>query len=379
MPIPEDEFERTMIVREKRTPETAAPEVIGHYLVVGKDGGTGPERTRVEIGATPLTIGRDARQALPLQDTEVSRLHARVSLINGDAVAEDLGSTNGTFLDGQRLTAPAVLSEGQVLRIGSHLLQYERRSRRDVERASELERELQKASNYVLSLLPARLDAGPIRTEWRFEPSTQLGGDAFGYDWLDPRTFVFYLIDVSGHGAGSAMHSVTVLNVLRQRALPNVNFESPADVLASLNNRFQMDSHGGLFFTMWYGVYRLDDRSLTFSSAGHHPAYLIAPDRAASIPLGIPAMMIGAMPDIDYETRHTTVPPGNSVYLFSDGVFEVVTTADTRWSLDDFTPTLLEPALPGVAESDRLYQRVKAVTGPGPLDDDFSLMVLTFP
>ena len=86
-----------------------------------------------------------------------------------------------------------------------------------------------------LSLLPAPLTTGPVRADWRFLPSTQLGGDAFGYDWLDQDTLVFYLIDVSGHGAGSAMHSVTVLNVLRQRALPDVDFRNPAEVLASLN------------------------------------------------------------------------------------------------------------------------------------------------
>jgi len=375
MPIPEDEFERTIIVSRKRAPDAPTPDVIGHYLVVGKEGEDG---SRVEVGAEPLTIGRDARQGLTLADTEVSRLHARVSVVGGEAVAEDLGSTNGTFLNGKRLTQPVTMKEGDVLRMGSHLLQYERRSRRDVERMSGLDRDLQKASKYVFSLLPAPLTEGRVFAEWRFVPSTQLGGDAFGYYWLDSNTFVFYLIDVSGHGAGSAMHSVTVLNVLRQRALPQVNFENPAEVLTSLNNRFQMDGHGGLFFTMWYGVYRVGERTLTYGSAGHHPAFLVSPDKHSAEPLGMPALMIGAMPEVEYETQQVTVPPGSSVYLFSDGVFEVVTTAQERWSLSDFEPLLLEPTLPGTPESERLYQGVKRVTGPGPLDDDFSLMVLTF-
>jgi len=299
--------------------------------------------------------------------------------VSGEAIAEDMGSTNGTYFDGRRLTAPRTLKEGDVLRMGSHFLKYERRSRRDVERTKELDRELQKANRYVLSLLPTPLVDGAVLTEWRFVPSTQLGGDAFGYYWMDSNTFVFYLLDVSGHGAGSAMHSVSALNVLRQRALPQVNFENPAEVLASLNNRFQMDSHGGLFFTMWYGVYRVSDRTLTYSSAGHHPAYLLPPNKAESKPLGGPAMIIGAMPDIEYDNGQTTIPARGSLYLFSDGVFEVVTTDGTRWALSDFESVLLEPRLPGVSESERLYQRVKSATGPGPLEDDFSLMVLTFP
>lgn len=376
MPIPEDEFERTIVNSPRRAPDAAPiPDAIGHYLVVSKEG---EPATPVEVGAEPLTIGRDARQALPLADTEVSRLHARVSLVSGEAVVEDLGSTNGTFLDGQRVREPVKLKEGGVLRIGSHLLKYERRSRRDVERALELDRDLKRASSYVVSLLPAPLTAGPVLAEWRFVPSTQLGGDAFGYFWLDAETFVFYLIDVSGHGVGSAMHSVTVLNVLRQRALPHVDFGNPAEVLSSLNGRFQMGSHNGLFFTMWYGVYRTGDRTLTYGSAGHHEAYLVPPDRQTARPLGMPAVMIGAFPDLDYKVQQATVPAGSALYLFSDGVFEVVTTGGERWTQSDFEPLLLEPAVPGMPESERLYQAVKQATGPGPLEDDASLMVLTF-
>ncbi len=253
-PFENDDFEPTIAISPGRGNElTPAPGVFGNYLVVIAGSGSGK---RIEIGATPVTIGREARQTLVFDDTELSRVHARVSLVNGEVVAEDLKSTNGTFVDGSRITEPATLREGQVLRVGGQLITYERRSRRDIDRAEELDRDLRRASNYVLSLLPEPLTSGPVRAEWRFVPSTQLGGDAFGYYWLDPRTFVFYLVDVSGHGAGSAMHSVTVMNVLRQRALPGVDFGNPAAVLTSLNARFQMDSHNGLYFTMWYGVYR---------------------------------------------------------------------------------------------------------------------------
>lgn len=218
-----------------------------------------------------------------------------------------------------------------------------------------------------------------MHADWRFVPSAQLGGDAFGYFWLDPATFVFYLVDVSGHGVGSAMHSVTVLNVLRQRALPGVNFSNPADVLTSLNNRFQMGSHDGLFFTIWCGVYSTAERRLRYASAGHLSSYLVSADRRQIEALGQPALMIGAISDIDYEVNEVTVSPGSSLYVFSDGIFEIVTAEGTRWSLTDFEPLLQDPALPGIAEPERLLQAVKRAAGPRPFDDDASLMMLTFP
>lgn len=373
----DDEFLGTMVSggTGTGTGEVSAPDLMSHYLVAIKGSEAGK---RVEVADSPVTIGRTGAHTLVFPgDSEVSRLHARVSCVNGTVIAEDMGSTNGTFVDKERITQPTILREGSVLRVGRQLLKYERRSRREVERTEELARDLRKASAYVLSLLPPPLRTGPVRVEWHFLPSAQLGGDAFGYDWLDPNTFVFYLVDVSGHGVGSAMHSVSVMNVLRQRALPNVDFANPAAVLVSLNDRFQMSLHNGLFFTMWYGVYRVDDRTLTYASAGHHPAFLLPPGGGQADPLGAPALMIGAIPDADYEVRQAMVSAGSRLHLFSDGVFEFVTRDQQRWALEDFLPLLLDPPVPGVAEPERLYRAVIDVAG-AELPDDFSLLTVTF-
>jgi serine phosphatase RsbU (regulator of sigma subunit) len=175
------------------------------------------------------------------------------------------------------------------------------------------------------------------------------------------------------------MHSVTVLKFIIQRALPGVDFTNPASVLASLNARFQMTAHNGLFFTMWYGVYDTRDRSLTCGSAGHHPAYLVPPDKDAAQPLGTPALMIGVTPDVDYDVQRTTIPPGASLFVFSDGVFEIVTNEEQRWGLSEFLPLLLEPTVAEVPEPERIYRAVRTAAKPGPLDDDFSLLAVRFP
>jgi serine phosphatase RsbU (regulator of sigma subunit) len=374
--LDDDPSERTIFIRRERPADGAGGvDAIGHYLVVLE--GTSPGK-RLELGVEPITIGRGARQTLVVDDHDVSRLHARVALINGTVVAEDMQSTNGTFVDGAPLVGAAPLKDGSRLQMGGQVIKYERRSRADVKKAQELDRDIKKASDYVFSLLPAPLVAGPIRVTWRFVPSTQLGGDAFGYYWLDPSTFVFYLVDISGHGVGAAMHSVSVLNVLRQRALPNVDFRNPAEVLSSLNSRFPSDSHGGMYFTMWYGVYHIGDRKLTYSSGGHGPAFLVPVDRSAAQPVGEPALMIGLLPDQTYDVHETTVPAGSTLYVFSDGAYEIVTKTDDRWELSNFTPLLLEPAVPGLADPDRIFQAVKQAAAPGPFEDDFSLMALTF-
>jgi serine phosphatase RsbU (regulator of sigma subunit) len=66
------------------------------------------------------------------------------------------------------------------------------------------------------------------------------------------------------------------------------------------------------------------------------------------------------------------------LYLFSDGVFEIVTKDQTRWALSDFLPLLLEAPANGMTEPARLFQSVRQAAAAGPLEDDFSLMTVTF-
>jgi Serine phosphatase RsbU, regulator of sigma subunit len=358
------------------SPLQPSAEATAHYLLVTD----GMEQGRyIEVGDEPVTIGRGAGQTLVIAgDSLVSRQHARVSLVNGQVVAADLGSTNGTFVNAQRISSPIALKEGHLVRVGHQVLKYERKSRREVARAEELRRDLQKATDYVLALLPPPIESGPVRAEWHFHPSAQLGGDAFGYDWIDSTTFIFYLVDVSGHGVGSAMHSVSAMNVLRQRALPGVDFRDPAAVLTSLNARFQMNSHHGLYFTMWYGVYDTSARMLVYSSAGHHPAFLVPDTGGAPQPLGEPDLMIGILPDQIYQTQQTTIATDARIYLFSDGVFEIIAKDDSRWSLDNFLPMLRESGAAARPSPKQLFEQVKDAARPGGVEDDFSLLAVTF-
>ncbi len=69
-----------------------------------------------------LTIGRDAVNGVAINDAEVSRKHARLSFQGGKYVIEDLGSTNGTFVNGQRLSGPVVLKPGDVVSLGEQIV-----------------------------------------------------------------------------------------------------------------------------------------------------------------------------------------------------------------------------------------------------------------
>lgn len=69
-----------------------------------------------------LTIGRDSTNDIVINDAEISRRHARLTFQGGKYVLEDLGSTNGTFVNGQRLAGPRVLKAGEVVSFGEQII-----------------------------------------------------------------------------------------------------------------------------------------------------------------------------------------------------------------------------------------------------------------
>jgi serine phosphatase RsbU (regulator of sigma subunit) len=333
---------------------------------------------RFIVAAPGVNIGRTSPADIVLADSEVSRTHCRLVLENDTLTVTDLNSTNGTFIDGVRISRPTPVPVGAILRIGRQSLKHEWLAQREILQRDEFERELKKANSYVEALLPAPIAEGPIRAEWLYEPCSKLGGDAFGYAPISDNQFMLYNLDVSGHGAGAAMHSVAIMNLLRQRTLPNADLADPTQVLTALNAMFPMEERAGMYFTMWYGVYDRVRRELTYASAGQHPGFLVASDREKAVALRTRSAPIGVDPATRYSAASAAVPEGAALYLFSDGVFEFVTIDGHEWGLNDFIPHLLQPPVPGLPESRRLYREVRGLAQPGGLDDDFSLLVLNF-
>jgi sigma-B regulation protein RsbU (phosphoserine phosphatase) len=243
-----------------------------------------------------------------------------------------------------------------------------------------LNSELKQAAAYVRALLPPRL-TGHIRTDWEFIPSTSLGGDSFGYHWIDADHFAMYLLDVCGHGIGAALLSISVINALRSESLNHVDFREPGQVLAELNQVFKMENHNDMFFTIWYGVYHKQKGEIIYACGGHPPPIAITgetPETARLAKLSGEGFIIGAMPEKEYPSFSFSIKPFTRLYIFSDGIYEVEGCAGKVCMYDDFVGVVGDLYGDSRAHVEDIIDTMKARQGKGVFDDDVSLLEIEF-
>jgi len=225
-----------------------------------------------------------------------------------------------------------------------------------------------------LRMLPDPLEHDGIHCEHQIFPSLMLSGDFLDYFELSDHRLVFYIADVSGHGASSAFVTVLLKN-LTYRLRRNMQRGSsddllyPAQVLARINAELlasRLEKH----LTMFYGV--LDTRTLVmeYSVGGHFPMPVLLDGSSARFLEGR-GMPVGLFAEAKYDVHQLQLPASFALLLFSDGILEIM----QEPTLNDKEALLLEVAAMSRGNLDYISQRL----GAGELSevpDDIALMAV---
>jgi PAS domain S-box-containing protein len=240
--------------------------------------------------------------------------------------------------------------------------------------------QLADAASYVRSQLPVNL-FNSVRTDWRYLPSSTLGGDALDFFWLNEDHMVIFLLDVVGHGVGSALLGTSILHLLRQRALKDGDPLDPVSVLVALNRSFQMDEHGDKVFSIWYGVFDRVSGIIRFAAAGHPPALLISPNRNGEPDatwLKGKGLWIGATAAEMFEGGSSIVAQDAELFVFSDGLYELSTPEGPMIGLDRFGRLLVDLYNSGNADLEKVLAEVSRLHGSEQFEDDASILKVRF-
>ena len=174
-------------------------------------------------------------------------------------------------------------------------------------RLAGLEQELEIARELQQSFLPHPLP--PHETfaiDGIMETAKEVGGDFFDYFMIDERRLGIAVADVSGKGVPAALFT-----------------HSPAASVTQVNQFMAADNDQMMFVTLFYGVLDLQTGVFTYANCGHNPPYLIHRGRSGLTPLkstGDPALAV--VEEHVYREDSLTLQPGDTVFMFTDGVTE---------------------------------------------------------
>ncbi|MBN2171617.1 MAG: serine/threonine-protein phosphatase [Candidatus Krumholzibacteriota bacterium] len=235
-----------------------------------------------------------------------------------------------------------------------------------------LEEEMQLAQNIQLGLLPkTRPEIRGLSLFGTSLPSRQVGGDY--YDWLQKDLDLYFVIaDVSGKGIPAAMLMATVQASFRAITRPRME---PGTILGELNRIVYENSPRDRFVTLWLGRLRGEDHVIEYASAGHPPPILTR-HGGATVPLQEGGMLLGAFPDVAFETHHIPFGEGDRLVCYTDGVSETENTSGEQFS--DRRLMELLSQLRGDPEEvvAGLLRDLARFSASGEPDDDCTLLVL---
>lgn len=237
--------------------------------------------------------------------------------------------------------------------------------------------DLDKASDYVKSLLPPTITNSYFTIHWKIVSSSRLGGDSFGYHWIDDSHFAIYILDVTGHGVGAALHSIAALNTLKYQTLTNTDFKNPDQVLVGLNNAFQMSEHNSLFITMWYCVFDVTTYELHYAGAAHPPIILIDSDGKIE-KIRSQNTIVGYTHEIPFVSDSVKIQHDSCLYLYTDGAYEIELQGGATLKIDHLVEFLREHENEDFSEIDGLYHYLKQLNNRNSLDDDFTMIKIKF-
>ena len=242
---------------------------------------------------------------------------------------------------------------------------------------TQMSLDVEAAADYVRSLIP-RSEHRSLTFDWRYVPATDLGGDSLGFHGIDDHHIAAYIVDVTGHGLYSALLSVSIINVLRSGSLPNTDFKDPGAVLAALNERFQGHEQDHKLFTIWYGVFDIGSRELKSAGGGHPDGFWFEDGVEAPVLLPSTGLMLGVMPGQRYPTLRQTLNGSGTIYLYSDGVYEIKCPDGSFWSLADLAQFLQTKRGAATPVMDRLLTHTRELRGSQRLDDDFTMLEVKY-
>ena len=258
-------------------------------------------------------------------------------------------------------------------------IEYIRSAQKEHVQLVDIQTDLSVAREIQHAILPRTFDlklpdADQVNIYASMLAAKDVGGDFYDFFPIDDHRIAFTIADVSGKGVPAAIFMAVSRTLIKATGIQD---KPTNECMSTVNNILCDESVGSMFVTVFYGIYDLQTGQITFTNAGHNPPYILKADGQVEVVKSPCNLVLGAVPDMPFSCDTMKLEPGDTLYMFTDGVTE----AENK-NHDQFGESRLEAALAECkgAESQHIVDTVNAkvkefINGASQSDDITQLVI----
>ncbi|MBQ0037584.1 MAG: SpoIIE family protein phosphatase [Clostridiales bacterium] len=247
------------------------------------------------------------------------------------------------------------------------------------EAAARIDKELEFARTIQLSALPNNFPPEARHKEFDIwagmTTAKEVGGDFYDFYMLGPSKLAFMIADVSGKGIPAAMFMMTAKTMIKNLSETGVDVD---DVFIRANDQLCDGNDAGMFVTAWMGVLDLRTGLITFVNAGHNPPLIRKKDGSFEYLRSRASLVLAGMDGIRYRKNELQLEPGDTIYLYTDGVTEATNANEELYGEARLLKRLNSMEISDVEQICRAVKAdVDQFVGEAPQFDDITMVCLT--
>lgn len=242
-----------------------------------------------------------------------------------------------------------------------------------------IQSELKVATDIQASLLPRLFPAFPDRPELdifaSMDPAKEVGGDFYDFFFIDQDNLCFLIADVAGKGVPAALYMMVAKTLLKSEGQ---RLGAPDQILSYVNKVLASDNDSCMFATVFCAILDVRSGEVRFANAGHNPPLLIDSQGTRYLVLKA-GFVLGPMPDTIYQTERFTLQPGDTLFLYTDGVTEATNSADELYGETRLLNALRSGPKDELAQMiHHIRAEVSRHADGAPQSDDVTMMALRY-
>lgn len=244
-----------------------------------------------------------------------------------------------------------------------------------VRQTNRLEKELEIAETIQLGLLPGEFPSlKDLEIAGQCRSAKKVGGDYFDFVLTDESVNMI-VADVSGHNVSAALMMAMARSVLRAQMQKT---KSVSQILHQANKLlFEDMSRAGFFISIFLLRYNRITRKLTYSNGGHHPVLWHRAREKASVPLDAEGLVLGVLPQVEFEEKSVVLEPGDLLVMYTDGIVEATDPKGRVFGirrLKNLIKKSVDAPPKGIIE--KILQRLDDFNAKRAQTDDFTIQIL---